>query len=56
MNTRFDKRLANIPSEIITKIARIDELKGRWVGGLQLNPGPSQAVCLGDLHRFFHPH
>jgi Fic family protein len=46
MNTRFDKRLANIPPEIITKIAGIDELKGRWVGGLQLNP-----QTLGRLKR-----
>ena len=46
MNTRFDKRLANIPPEIITKVARIDELKGRWVGGLQLNP-----QTLGRLKR-----
>lgn len=46
MNTRFDKRLAHITSEILTKIARIDELKGRWVGGLQLNP-----QTLGRLKR-----
>ncbi|OPY68942.1 MAG: Adenosine monophosphate-protein transferase SoFic [Syntrophorhabdaceae bacterium PtaU1.Bin034] len=46
MNNKFDKRLATIPSEIITKIARIDELKGRWIGGLQLNP-----QALGRLKR-----
>jgi Fic family protein len=46
MNNKFDKRLANIPSGIITKIARIDELKGRWVGGVQLNP-----QTLGRLKR-----
>lgn len=36
--TKFDKRLAQIPSEIITKIARIDELKGQWSAGANLNP------------------
>ena len=46
MNTRFDKRLASIASELLTKIAKIDELKGRWVGGLQLNP-----QTLGRLKR-----
>lgn len=46
MSSNFDKRLANIPAEIITKIARIDELKGRWFGGLQLNP-----QALGRLKR-----
>jgi Fic family protein len=46
MNSKFDKRLASIPSEILTKIARIDELKGRWVGGSQLNP-----QALGRLKR-----
>jgi Fic family protein len=46
MSNKFDKRLATIPSEIITKIARIDELKGRWAGGLQLNP-----QALGRLKR-----
>lgn len=33
-----DKRLAQIPSEILTKIARIDELKGQWTAGANLNP------------------
>lgn len=36
-NNKFDKRLNNIPSEILSKIAKIDELKGHWIGGLQLN-------------------
>ena len=30
-HTKFSKRLDNIPAEIITKIAKIDELKGRWI-------------------------
>lgn len=44
--TKFDKRLAQISSEIITKIARIDELKGQWTAGANLNP-----YLLGQLKR-----
>ncbi len=40
LNTKFQ----HIPSEILSEIARIDELKGRWSGGAQLNP-----VILGRL-------
>lgn len=47
MTMRFDKRLASVPAEILLKIARIEELKGRWAGGLQLNP-----YALGRLKRF----
>lgn len=36
--TRFDKRLTQITAEIVTKIARIDELKGQWIAGANLNP------------------
>ena len=35
---RFNARLEKIPSEIWTKIARIDELKGQWTGGVHLSP------------------
>lgn len=35
---RFDNRLSDLPSSIWSKIAKIDELKGRWVGGVNLNP------------------
>src|SRR3989338_7386002 len=35
---RFDKRLSNISPSIWSKIAKIDELKGRWIGGLDLSP------------------
>ena len=35
---RFDQRLRLLPPAILTAIAEIDELKGRWVGGVQLNP------------------
>ncbi len=45
-NTKFDKRLANIPPEIFLKIAQIDELKGAWTGGANLNP-----QLLGRLKR-----
>jgi len=34
---RFDQRLESIPSQLWTKIAQIDELKGRWIAGVQLN-------------------
>lgn len=44
--TNLDARLAQIPSEIITKIAQIDELKGRWSAGANLNP-----YLLGRLKR-----
>lgn len=35
---RFDNRISNLPSSIWSKIAKIDELKGRWIGGLDLSP------------------
>lgn len=35
---RFNARLERIPGEIWTKIARIDELKGQWTGGVHLSP------------------
>jgi len=38
MNTTFDTRLSLIPNSIWSKIAQIDELKGRWVGAANLNP------------------
>jgi len=43
---KFTKRLENIPAEIISKIAKIDELKGTWVAGAQLSP-----QILGRLKR-----
>src|SRR5271157_1013804 len=46
MSNRFDKRLPRIPSEVLSKIAKVDEIKGRWVGGLQINP-----QTLGRLKR-----
>lgn len=35
---RFDQRLKLLPSTILSAIAEIDEHKGRWLGGAQLNP------------------
>lgn len=43
---KFSKRLDNIPVKIISKIAKIDELKGSWVAGAQLSP-----QALGRLKR-----
>ena len=34
---RFDQRLKSIPSQLWSKIAQIDELKGQWIAGVQLN-------------------
>jgi len=36
--SKFDKRLASVPADILTKIARIDELKGNWTTSARLNP------------------
>jgi Fic family protein len=35
---RFDQRLKNIPNNLWLKITNIDELKGKWAGGLQASP------------------
>ncbi len=45
-NTRLDKRLNNIPTEIWLKINKIDELKGQWIAGAKLSP-----QVLGRLKR-----
>ncbi len=37
-NSRFEARLATIPAEIWSKITKIDETKGRWIGGVNLSP------------------
>lgn len=44
--TKFDKRIALISPEVLSKIARIDELKGQWTAGATLNP-----YLLGQLKR-----
>ena len=43
---RFEKRLNSVSSELWTKIAQIDELKGRWIAGIQLS-----TQVLGRLKR-----
>lgn len=43
---KFEKRLVQIPAEILNKIAQIDEFKGRWAAGANLNP-----QLLGRLKR-----
>ncbi len=45
-NNSLDNRLKLIPSEIWSKIIKIDELKGQWVAGARLNP-----QLLGRLKR-----
>ncbi|MDO8489287.1 MAG: Fic family protein [Candidatus Omnitrophota bacterium] len=37
-NRKFEKRLTQLPPEIFLKIAQIDELKGQWTAGANLNP------------------
>ncbi|MBI2641910.1 Fic family protein [Candidatus Roizmanbacteria bacterium] len=36
--TRFAQRLESLPANILTLIASIDELKGRWTAGANLHP------------------
>ena len=35
---KFNQRIEQVPASIISKIGQIDELKGRWTTGAQLNP------------------
>lgn len=42
----FSKRIEQIPSVIVSKIAKIDELKGQWISGARLSP-----QVLGRLKR-----
>ena len=37
-NSQFGARFAGISPEIWSKIAKIDEIKGRWIGGVNLSP------------------
>lgn len=37
-NNVLDQRLKNLPTSIWQKIAKIDELKGQWIGGMRLSP------------------
>lgn len=38
MNYKFNRRIKNLTESIWELINQIDEIKGRWVGGAQLNP------------------
>lgn len=42
----FDKRLGSLPPTVWAKIARIEQLKGQWIGGTRLSP-----QILGRLKR-----
>jgi len=42
----FSARIGNVPSVIVSKIAKIDELKGQWIAGARLGP-----QVLGRLKR-----
>src|SRR3990167_4237151 len=42
----FSKRIESVPPVIVSKIAKIDELKGRWITGARLSP-----QVLGRLKR-----
>src|SRR3989339_194780 len=46
ISDNFAKRIEQIPSNIVSKIAKIDELKGRWITGARLSP-----QVLGRLKR-----
>ena len=37
-NKTLDQMLKNLPASIWQKIAQIDELKGKWLGGMRLSP------------------
>ena len=37
-HSNLDQRLNSLPADIWQRIAQIDELKGRWVGGVKLSP------------------
>ena len=34
----FDKRLKNIPNDLWSRITKIEEIKGKWTGGIQATP------------------
>lgn len=45
-DSAFMNKLQHLPVELLTKIARIDELKGQWIAGAKLSP-----QVLGRLKR-----
>lgn len=46
MTEKFKNRLEKVPAQTISALAKIDELKGRWITGAQLSP-----QVLGRLKR-----
>lgn len=46
MQQRLEKRIKNVPENIWSLINQVEELKGQWVGGAELNP-----LALGRLKR-----
>jgi len=46
MTEKLKNRLEKVPAEIISALAKIDELKGRWITGAELSP-----QVLGRLKR-----
>ncbi len=46
MNYKFNKRIKDLPQSIWQLINQIEEIKGRWIGGANLNP-----QALGRLKR-----
>lgn len=46
ISDNFSKRIENIPANIVSTIAKIDELKGQWISGARLSP-----QALGRLKR-----
>ena len=46
ISNNLSKRIENIPAKIVSKIAKIDELKGQWISGARLSP-----QVLGRLKR-----
>ncbi len=38
MNYKFNKRLKELPQSVWELLNKIDEIKGRWIGGATLNP------------------
>ncbi len=37
-NNQFEARISSLSPEIWSKITKIDEIKGRWIGGVNLSP------------------
>ena len=40
----LDQRLSDLPASVWQKIARIDELKGQWIGGMEAGRIPRPTI------------